>query len=476
MKGRKSKKEFDQGEKCVHMKRILIWFLIFCLTILGGCSQNSNESDRQSSDTNITDASDDTADYTNTENNAGDLSAEDDADSTNIKNADHDTDIENDTAPFQDVEHKIQSDIDNGFPGAVLLVAKDGEIIYFKAFGYAKKYDQKVLLAQPTAMKPDTLFDLASLTKIYATTFSIMKLYDEGKIHLDDTVSQYLPQFDKSPYNKITIRHLLTHTSGLPADYPFYKTKGELFSRDKEKTINFLDNVPLSSGVGEKQVYSDLGFMIAGAIVETITGQPLDSYARETIYNPLGIASSITYQPTKNGIDQQNIACTECRGNTRGGSVWFDGIRTATLQGEVHDEKAYYSMDGISGHAGLFGNAQAINTLNQVLLNKGSLNGVQLFSGDTVNTFASVYNGMRYQLAFANAKTNQTLSPVVSNRTFYHTGWTGTFSLFDLDRNLSVVLLTNKRHSPFINQQFQGSAFDTGQYYSIVRMVYDSMM
>ncbi len=117
----------------------------------------------------------------------------------------------------------------------------------------------------------------------------------------------------------------MTHTSGFPAEFQFFKKKGECYSQNREKTIGLLDNVPLSYGVEEKQVYSDIGFMIAGAVVEAITNQSLDSYVEENIYKPLGIETVITYEPLKHNIDQQDIACTECMGNTRGGSIYFRG-------------------------------------------------------------------------------------------------------------------------------------------------------
>lgn len=373
---------------------------------------------------------------------------------------------------FLKVEERIQTDVENGFPGAVLLVEQGGEIVYFKSFGYLKKYDENTLLDQPVPLQIDTMFDIASLTKIYSTTLALMKLYDEGKIALDDRVCKYLPAFDKSPYDQITIRHLLTHTSGLPADFQFFRETGDYFSKDREKTITLLDDVSLINSVGTKQVYSDIGFMILGTVVEVAANEMLDSFVSNKIYKPLGIDSMITYKPLEHGIAQNTIACTECRGNTRGGTVDFSGIRAYTLQGEVHDEKAYYSMGGVSGHAGLFANAQAINTLNQVLLHGVTAQGIALFSEDTIHTFTAINTKLRHQLGFANAATYKTLAPVVSKQALCHNGWTGTFSLIDYEKDLSIVLLTNKRHSLFKNQAFAGSAFDTGQYYSITADVY----
>ncbi len=373
----------------------------------------------------------------------------------------------------------ISQDIGNGFPGAVLLVAQNNEIIFLKAYGSLKIYDGLEKLESPVAMRSDTVFDLASLTKVYATTFSIMKLIDSQAISLDSYVYEILPEFNKDDYNKITIRQLLTHTSGFPSDVKFFRPdveEGEMFySTDRDKTISLLSEVPLEYSPGSKAQYSDIGYMVLSAVAEKLSGMRIDEFVSYNIYTPLGINDTMSYLPIENNFYIDNIACTERLGNTRDGLVTFPNVREYTLQGEVHDEKAYYSMEGVSGHAGLFSDAESINILNQMLLNGGTYKGVTVFSEDTVNTFTSLYDDSFYQLGFANSAKINSLKDIVPNGTLSHTGWTGTFSLVDKKNNLSMVLLTNKRHTPIAGDEFEGAYYNTGKYYAIVKLIYEAL-
>lgn len=373
----------------------------------------------------------------------------------------------------------IASDIASGFPGAVLLISIDGETIFYKSYGYLKTYDGYDVLTSPIVMQKDTVFDLASLTKTYATTLSIMKLVDSDLLSIDDYVHQYLPDFNKEDYNKITIKQLLNHTSGFPSDIKFFRPdveEGEAFySTQREKTISLLSQVPLEGTPGESVQYSDIGYMVLGTIVEQISVISLDEFADRYIYSPLSISSNISYNPLDAGFDQDNIACTERIGNTRDNLTDFPNVRTYTLQGEVHDEKAYYSMDGVSGHAGLFADAKAINALNLMLLNGGVYENVPIFSSDVVSQFTSIESDMRYQLGFANAISFKTLAETVPEGTLCHSGWTGTFSLIDKKNGLSIVLLTNKRHTPITDGEFEGASYDTGKYYNLIKTIYESL-
>lgn len=379
-------------------------------------------------------------------------------------------------SPIDDI---ISSDINSGFPGAVLLISLDGETIFKKAYGYLKIYDGYDTVSPPTAMQEDTVFDIASLTKIYSTTLSIMKLVDSGLMSLDDYVYQYLPDFNKAEYSDITIRQLLNHTSGLPSNIYFYRPdvkEGEAFySTERDKTISLLSEVPLKESPGKEASYSDIGYMVLSSIIEKLTDSHLDDFADRYIYSPLSLADSIGYTPLNRGFDINNIACTERLGNSRDGLVDFPYIRRYTLQGEVHDEKAYYCMGGVSGHAGLFANADAINTLNLMLLNDGTYGYIPILSQATVSIFTEVDSTTRYQLGFANAKSYETLAETVPDGTLCHTGWTGAFSLIDKESNLSIVLLTNKRHSPITDGKFEGELFETGRYFSLVKAIYEAL-
>ncbi len=377
------------------------------------------------------------------------------------------------------VNDKIIKDIQDGFPGAVLLVSQNGEIIFNKAYGNLKIYDGDTKLLTPVSMKTDTIFDVASLTKLYATAFSVMILIDSKMLTLDSFVYEYLPEFDKEDYNKITIRHLLSHTSGFPSDVKFFRPDVEegkkFYSTERNNTISLLSEVPLENEPGSKAQYSDIGYMVLGAIVEKVSGMRIDEFISTNVYEPLGLTGKISFLPLENNFSKNNIACTERMGNTRDGLVTFPDIRDYTLQGEVHDEKAFYSMQGVSGHAGLFSDTESLNILNQVLLGGGTYNGMKIISADTVNEFTSVYDDATYQLTFAHSVNINSLKDVVPFGTLSHTGWTGAFTLIDKQNNLSIVLLTNKRHSPITDGDFEAAAYDTGKYYSIVKLIYQSL-
>lgn len=380
---------------------------------------------------------------------------------------------------LQMVDGLIQADIDAGFPGAVLLISRGGQTIFLRSYGNLKIYEGHDRIDSPLPMRTDTVFDVASLTKVYATTLALMKLVDEGKLSIDSYVSEYLPGFDKDSYNQITIRQLMNHTSGFPSDVKFFRPdvlQGEAFySTNRTVTMGLLADVPLESAPGQQQRYSDIGYMVLGAVIEQITGTGLDAYVRANLYGPLGIASQMSFNPLEHGFSKYNIACTERLGNTRDNMVDFPGIRNDTLQGEVHDEKAYYSMGGISGHAGLFADAQAVNTLNQMLLNGGLHEDKQILSAQTIEQFTTLYDDATYQLGFASAAAISSLKNYVPQGALCHTGWTGAFSLIDPQNDLSIVLLTNKRHSEITDGDFEGARFETGKYYKIIAAVYASL-
>lgn len=375
---------------------------------------------------------------------------------------------------FAQVDVMIQEDIENGFPGAVLLIAKDGRIVFNKAYGYAKIMSSDSINITPTRMQEATLFDVASLTKIYATTLAIMKLLDDRIINLDDYVKYYIPSFETEPYNEIKIKHLLNHTSGYPSHVKFYwpdVEEGPLFySISREYTLALLTKIPLENAVGSLYQYSDIGYIALCALIEAAGNVQLDEYVQENIYKPLNIQNGIMYTPLKHNFDKNNVAATEINGNTRSNTIYYKNIRTHTLQGEVHDEIAYYSMGEVSGHAGLFANAYSINIINQMLLTYGSYDNKQIYSQKTIENVITGITDRPY--GFKNASNSKTLSKFTNSKTFYHSGWTGTFSLIDYDKNLSIVLLTNKRHTVIKDEEFLGDDYMTSRYFGIIAEIY----
>ena len=273
---------------------------------------------------------------------------------------------------------------------------------------------------------------------------------------------------------------LLRHNAGYGADIRFFDNNMDyyqkFYSMKRAKTISMLKDIKLENIPGDKFKYSDIDYMILCALIEKISGMSMDDYLQENIYRPLGIQNQILYTPLDKGFSQDNFAATERMGNTRDGAVYFNEIRNYTLQGEVHDEKAYYSMGSISGHAGLFSDAYALSILNQLLLNKGYFNNLIFFSEDIVDAFLTIYDDEKYQLGFLNAKSNKYLKDFVSDSTLYHYGWTGAATLIDIENNMAIILLTNKRHSPCNLDAFEGNDnFDTGKYAAIIEMVYDAL-
>ncbi len=350
---------------------------------------------------------------------------------------------------------------EKAFPGCQVLVAKDGNIIYSKSFG-SPSYQQKRSVAN------DDLYDLASLTKVAATTLAVMKLYEAGKLHLNAPVKSYIK--GNSAVHNIKISALLTHTSGLQANPPivghiFYaRDKGikcdTLFCENPKSpyTIKVAENVYFSAleeqkiwerifalkpSTKKRYVYSDVNFMILQKIVETITAQPLDAYLNEQFYQPMGLRY-LTYHPLQQAKKYKIMP-------TISDTIW----RHQVLQGYVHDEGAAL-LGGVSGNAGLFSNAEDLAILFQMLLNEGQYGGKQYLQAATIKLFTSKQVGIHRGLGFDKPNERNRYLPYAksaSNATYGHTGYTGTCVWADPDQNLLFILLTNRVHPDKRNQK-----------------------
>jgi len=390
---------------------------------------------------------------------------------------------------FNKVDQLINQDIKNGFPGAVLVVIKDGEILKNTAYGYARKFaDGGELLKTPVSMTNTTLFDIASNTKMFATNFALMKLVSEGKLDVNKPIVEYLPLYRGSGREMRLVKDVLTHNAGYSPQVKFFTHDNELgeqfFSQNVEKTKQLiLTKVPFKVGRHSKRMYSDTDYMLLGMLVEKLTGMSLDSYVENNIYHLLHLEHSV-FNPLQKGFAKNQIAATEIRGNTRGGRVKFDHIREYVLQGEVHDEKAYYSLGGVAGHAGLFATAKDLSILAQVLLNRGGYGKVQLFSPSVMDQFIKPDDGDgSYGLGWRRADNGARkwqFGPYASSSAFGHTGWTGTVTVIDPEHDLAIILLTNARHSEVEgddkNYQFKGKQFETGNYGSVISLVYEAIL
>lgn len=383
---------------------------------------------------------------------------------------------------FSKVTNLLKSDAKKGLPGAVLLVAQKGDVIYYDAFGDRVSFDLKEELDIKLKMNKETIFDLASLTKSFGATLAIMDLEKKNLLNSKDRVSKYLNSFNTNDKKDITIENLLTHTSGLRASFPFYKQNKEgvdtYYSIDSENTLKQIGKLNLKYKIGEDTIYSDLGFISIGKIVEKVSKLTLDEYLEKNCYKELNLKNTI-YNPLLKGFDKSNFAATERMGNTRDGKYLWDGVRKHTLIGEAHDELCFYSMNGVSGHAGLFSNALEIAKISEMLLQ--NYKGKDIFlNNETVKKYTkkSILCS-RYTLGFDYAKDKRNIyryGKYVSDKAFGKTGWTGTMALIDPEYDLVIVLLTNKRHSPCEGEKFEGAQLDTGKYYKVSEMIYKAIL
>ncbi|MBG9547491.1 penicillin binding protein PBP4B [Cytobacillus firmus] len=392
---------------------------------------------------------------------------------------------------LREVDKMIEEEIENGFPGAALVVIKDGKIVKNSAYGSAKVFDGSDPLNHPQKMKTKTMFDLASNTKMYAVNFSLQHLVSEGKINLEEKIQHYFPEFKDSADDEIKgkgelrIIDLLHHTAGFPSSIHYHNPEraGELYSQERSKTLSMILKTPLQYEPGTKQVYSDIDYMLLGFIIEKITGEQLDRYTENHIYKPLGLKHTL-FNPLLKGFKEKDFAATELHGNTRDGVISFPNIRTYTLQGEVHDEKSFYSMDGISGHAGLFSTTSDLAVLMQVMLNDGGYGNIKLFDKQTIDKFVEPYDmnptyGLGWRLN-GDSSMEWMFSEYAGKEVFGHTGWTGTVTVIDRENNLAIALLTNKKHSPVIDplkdpHKFQGDTYSISQYGSVISAVYEAL-
>ncbi len=321
------------------------------------------------------------------------------------------------------------------FPGAVLAIGRRGTLAHLRAFGKLG-YD-----ADAAAVAPDTIYDLASLTKVIVTTTLAMQLVDEGRLDLDARVSEFLPAFTGGGKEKVTLRQLLTHSGGLVWWAPLYKdTKG------KAAYVERIVGMDLAYPPGTKAVYSDLGLILLGDVVERLGGKALADLARERVTGPLGMSDTL-YQPPAALVPR--IAPTE-----------NDPWRGRVLRGEVHDENAF-ALGGVAPHAGLFGSAPDLARFATMLLDEGRGPGRRLVSRATVELFTERAGVPLASRALgwdtpANETGVRSSTPgehgytaagsLLSARSFGHTGFTGTSMWMDPERELYVILLTNRVH------------------------------
>lgn len=333
------------------------------------------------------------------------------------------------------------------FPAAVYLVAERGVVRFADALGDAVREPER----HPATL--DTIFDLASLTKPLVTGMLLALLIERGTVGLDSPVAEYLPPFDVEDKRAVTVRHLLTHTSGLHAWLPLYLTAGG----DRDRVLEVIAAQPLEQEPGARVVYSDLGFITLGLLAQRVTNTQLVELARREIFEPLGLTHTF-FNPSKSL--QTGVAACESGGNAyeRGMCETQPGAAAAhwrerTIWGEVHDGNAYF-LGGAAGHAGLFSDARETLRLASQFMPRAT----RLLKPATCQLFrTNMTEGLNEARSFAwqlAATPESTAGPRLPPKSFGHLGFTGTSCWLDPAAERIFILLTNRTHArtlPFVN-------------------------
>jgi CubicO group peptidase (beta-lactamase class C family) len=313
------------------------------------------------------------------------------------------------------------------FPGAQVSIVKKGKTLFNRSFGNFT-YD-----AESSIVNNESIYDIASLTKVLVTTPIIMKLVEQKKLSLDHKVVQYYPQFNGAGKENITIKNLLTHSSGLPGYYQFFLDEN-IRSKD---ILDFIININLNGYPGDQYEYSDLGFILLTSIIEKVTGKTIDRLAHLLIFDPLGMKNT-RYLPPLNW--KNKIVPTE-----------IDTVfRKKLIHAEVHDENTYI-MDGVSGHAGIFSNSIDISYFSQMMLNKGLWDGKRYFKEDLITKFTLIQDtpkgsdmAIGWDTPAKSGKGNA--GKYFSSGSYGHLGFTGTSLWIDPKEEIIIILLTNRVH------------------------------
>lgn len=319
------------------------------------------------------------------------------------------------------------------FPGACLFVGKDEKLLFRCAVGYSKKIPYCV------SVKEDTIFDLASLTKPFATAFSIMKLVDDGILDLDMPISEIIPTPKEK--RKITIRMLLSHSSGLPSWRPYYLKLQRYPLRERKRiTLEWILKEELLFPPGKDILYSDLGFILLEAAVEAVSKKKMKFFL-EDIYRKVPLKDTFLSYPEKK-IHRDRFAATE-----------FCPWRKRIIQGEVHDENAW-AIGGSSGHSGLFSTAEDLFLLSKLLLDHYSGKREDFFKRSTVEEFFRKQN-KRWTLGWDTPTDRSSCGRFFSEKSVGHLGFTGTSVWIDLEKKAIVIFLTNRIHPTRRNEKIK---------------------
>lgn len=318
-------------------------------------------------------------------------------------------------------------------PGAVVLVARRGVIAKWKAYGYAALYTNSSFdkMAHPVPMDKNTIFDLASVTKLFTAT-AVMQLWDEGKIELDAPVAKYLPKFGDNGKSTVTVRELLTHTSGLGPDpsTPLFDVPGG--RRDR---IDYVLQLPLECPPETHYIYSDSNFITLGALIEKVSGEREDAFVRQHLTAPLHMSSTMYDPPASLN---SRIAASEYQPWNHRGLLW----------GQVEDGNAW-ALEGVAGHAGVFSDAHDLAIFGQMMLNDGTYNGKRILSKRAIKLIETNWDakfpedstGLGWSI-----NRGYLMGALTGPHTIGHEGYTGTMIAINKPNDIVAILLTNRVH------------------------------
>lgn len=354
---------------------------------------------------------------------------------------------------FAQLDAEVTEGVGTLYAGAVLAITYHGEVVHTAAFGHAQtlvsgRDGAAQRLPKPRKMAVDTIFDMASVTKVEATTAAVMHLVGTGRLSLDDKLGALLSEFEGTDKADISVQQLLTHRAGLWEWQPTW-----LHRDGSGKVRPYLVALPLRYPTGSRLAYSDLGFMLLGEIVSRVSGMPLDRYVKQEIYGPLGMVDS-GFLPgaalrkrsvaTSQGDDYQREMAESGKPYPRAPyppAQPFSGYRREFLVGEANDANSWLAWDGVAGHAGLFSTALDLARYSQALINRGCYGNWQLAPAETVEKFEETPFDPSQALGF-----HKTMLPGVPTSFFGHAGFTGTWFAYSPQLGMSVVLLANRVH------------------------------
>ena len=344
------------------------------------------------------------------------------------------------SAQFAQVQRLVEQGMAaETFPGAVVHVRQDARVVWHHAFGWA------AVTPRRRTMRSDAVFDLASLTKPIATATAVLQLVEQGILQLDHPVADYLPAFEASGKQAVTVRHLLTHTSGLPAWIRLY-----LRVRTPAEALRYICALSPGAAPGSRVEYSDLGFIVLGELVRACGELSLDRYLDARIAPLVGwrrtrFRPPAAWRPRCVATEAGNEFERAAAGAEGKGFRW----RTGVICGEVHDGNSYYLYRGVAGHAGLFSTAEEVGRFGQIMLDFGATPHGAVLARRTVAEATRDQTGQLEEargLGWRCRRGSPFMGVRASSEAFGHTGFTGTSLLVDPPRALVVVLLTNRVH------------------------------